>query len=91
MCCGAGGNRTPVHQAVTARATTIPDLEADATSPAGRMATGYPMTRGPSFRPVSGLPHRQQSLLQSSSASGAGLRWIGPVRPRGSRCLSKPD
>ena len=35
---GAGGNRTPVHQAETARATTIPDFEADATSPAGRLS-----------------------------------------------------
>ena len=34
---GAGGNRTPVHQARTARATTIPAFGADATPPPGRL------------------------------------------------------
>jgi hypothetical protein len=34
---GAGGNRTPVHQLVNEPATTIPDSEADAASPAGRL------------------------------------------------------
>ena len=34
---GAGGNRTPVHQLVYEPATTIPDIETDAVSPAGRM------------------------------------------------------
>ena len=37
--CGAGGNRTPVHQAMSARATTIPDFETDAISPTGRPTT----------------------------------------------------
>jgi len=36
--CGAGENRTPVHQALNARATTIPDFLPDAGSPAGRLA-----------------------------------------------------
>ena len=36
--CGAGENRTPVHQALNARATTIPDCLPDAGSPAGRLA-----------------------------------------------------
>jgi len=34
---GAGGNRTPVHQAMSVRDTTIPDFETDAISPTGRM------------------------------------------------------
>ena len=32
-----GGNRTPVHQAMSVRDTTIPDFETDAISPTGRM------------------------------------------------------
>ena len=36
---GAGGNRTPVRQAVTVRATTIPEFEADAASPPGRLTS----------------------------------------------------
>ena len=36
---GAGENRTPVHQALHVRATTIPDSSSDAEAPAGRMAT----------------------------------------------------
>src|SRR5262245_51600517 len=43
---------------------------------------------GSSFRTVSGLPRRQPAFRRSSSASVAGLRWIGPVRPCGSRWLS---
>ncbi len=35
---GAGGNRTPVHQALNARATTIPDSLPNAGRPAGRLA-----------------------------------------------------
>ena len=87
MCCGAGGNRTPVHQAMSARDTTIPDFEADATSSAGRMTFGYPMVSESSFRPVIGLSRRQQSFPLSPFASVAGLRWIGPVRHFWSRCL----
>ena len=37
--CGAGGNRTPVHQAVTARATTIPECGAHAAPPPGRLTS----------------------------------------------------
>ena len=36
---GAGGNRTPVHQAVTARATTIPECGAHAAPPPGRLTS----------------------------------------------------
>ena len=41
---GAGGNRTPVHQATNVRATTIPDSLANAARPAGRLtvASGGP-------------------------------------------------
>jgi len=39
---GAGGNRTPVHQSVGGTATTIPDLEPDASSLAGQL----PITSG---------------------------------------------
>ena len=41
---GAGGNRTPVHQAMSVRDTTIPDFETDAISPTGRM---FPIARKP--------------------------------------------
>jgi hypothetical protein len=34
---GAGGNRTPVHQAENARATTIPDFETDEIPKSGRL------------------------------------------------------
>ena len=68
---GAGGNRTPVHQPVDEPATTVPDFEAIAASPAGRLVT--PRTR-PSptpglslgsavFPAVSGLSHRHPPLL----------------------------
>jgi hypothetical protein len=64
---GAGGNRTPVHQAETVRATTVPDLEADATSPAGRLTTSGPRLVFPgsqwSFHTVSGLSRRHPPLL----------------------------
>ena len=40
---------------------------------------------GSSFRTVSSLSGRQPAFRLSSSASVAGLRWIGPVRPCGSR------
>ena len=39
---GAGGNRTPVHQAMSVRDTTIPDFETDAISPTGRI---FPIAR----------------------------------------------
>ena len=41
---GAGGNRTPVHQAMSVRDTTIPDFETDAISPTGRI---FPIARKP--------------------------------------------
>ena len=56
---GAGGNRTPVHQPVDEPATTVPDFEAVAASPAGRLVTSlrgghrrlvFPWCQ-PSFRP----------------------------------------
>ena len=84
---GAGGNRTPVHQALYVRATTIPDLHPEAGRPAGQLAIGCPVARESSFRIVIGLSRRQQSFPLSSPASGARLRWIGPVRHFWSRCL----
>src|SRR5262249_22217669 len=36
---GAGGNRTPVHQAETARATTIPECGAHVAPPPGRLTS----------------------------------------------------
>ena len=54
---GAGGNRTPVHQPVDEPATTVPDFEAVAASPAGRLVASsghqrlvFPWSQ-PSFRP----------------------------------------
>ena len=38
-----------------------------------------------SFPDASGLSRRQQSFLPSPSASVAGLQWIGPACPHGSR------
>ena len=66
--CGAGGNRTPVHQAENARATTIPDFEADATSPAGRLSrlpetTTRLSVRSAVFHAVSGLSNCHPPLL----------------------------
>jgi hypothetical protein len=84
--CGAGENRTPVHQALNARATTIPDSLPDAGRPAGRLAVDHSAAHESSFRIVIGLSRRQQSFQLSSPASVAGLRWIGPVRHRWSRC-----
>ena len=37
-----GGNRTPVHQAMSVRDTTIPDFETDGISPTGRI---FPIAR----------------------------------------------
>src|SRR6478609_11346845 len=88
---GAGGNRTPVHRPMEARATTIPGTGTDAVPPAGRLADGYPAALAPSLRSVSRLCGGQLTFERSSPASVAGLRWIGPVRHCWSRCLSKPD
>ncbi len=65
---GAGGNRTPVHQAENARATTIPDFETDAISPAGRLprlpeATTRLSVRSAVFHAVSGLSNCHSPLL----------------------------
>ena len=46
--CGAGGNRTPVHQAPNARATTIPVSQADAAWPPGRLTSRGPRLVFPS-------------------------------------------
>ena len=58
---GAGGNRTPVHQPVNERATTIPDIGTDAVPPAGRLsARGGPRAVFPtcqrSFSPSAVFP-----------------------------------
>ena len=65
------GNRTPVHQPMNEPATTIPDFEADAASPAGRLVViryRWPPTPGLSlesavFPAVSVLSHRHPPLL----------------------------
>ena len=57
--CGAGGNRTPVHQATNVRATTIPDSLADAARPAGRLTVA-------SGGPRSDFAECQQTFLQSA-------------------------
>ena len=59
--CGAGGNRTPVHQAASARATTIPVISPDAGAPAGRLAV---TSGGGGPRIVFPIGH--QSLLTSA-------------------------
>src|SRR5687767_1833414 len=56
---GAGGNRTLVRRAVTARATTIPGSRLYGCRTAG--SEGLSPTAG-SFPDVSGLSHRQRSL-----------------------------
>jgi hypothetical protein len=68
--CGAGGNRTPVHQALTVRATTVPDIFPDAGRPAGQLGRrlpGGPRTvfpaRHSSFRTSADLCRRHPSLL----------------------------
>src|SRR5262249_43383987 len=58
------------------------------TAPRRRVGWPHEEALGSSFRAVSGLSRRQPSFRPSSSASVAGLREIGPVRPCGSRCLS---
>ena len=87
---GAAGNRTRVHQPVGGPATTIPDIEGVAPSPAGRMTTTPrdEVVRARSFPGVSRLSGRQWSFPPSSPASVAGLRVTGPVRHCCSRCLS---
>ena len=83
---GAGGNRTPVRHAVTVRATTIPELPACGSRPAG---SGGP--RGPtagSFPGASGLSRRQRSVPAVTNTSVAGLCWSGPACHCWSRCLS---
>ena len=55
--CGAGGNRTPVHQPVNEPATTIPGIASDAETPTGRLSA-----RG---GPRSVFPESQRSFLPS--------------------------
>lgn len=71
---GAGGNRTPVHQVLNVRATTIPNFGADATPSVGRMSSTYVEHSGSSLRPVNRLSCGQLSFQLSSTASVAGLR-----------------
>ena len=56
---GAGGNRTPVHQAVNVRDTTIPDSLANAARPAGRLISA-------SEDPRSVFAECQQTFLRSA-------------------------
>ena len=56
---GAGGNRTPVHQAMNVRDTTIPDSLANAARPAGRLTVA-------SGGPRSVFAECQQTFLQSA-------------------------
>ena len=66
---GAGGNRTPVHQAVTDPATTIPDFAADASLTGGSAdrhewrSTDRLSELSAVFPAVSGLSRRHPSLL----------------------------
>ena len=63
---GAGGNRTPVHQALNDRDTTIPDFRTDAVLPAGRLArrpSAQLSERSAVFHAVSGLSRRHPPLL----------------------------
>jgi hypothetical protein len=86
--CGAGGNRTPVHQVMNDPDTTIPALSlTQRRRRVGSTITYSVVVRESSFRIVSSLSCRQRSFSPSSSASVAGLRWIGPVRHFCSRCL----
>ena len=57
--CGAGGNRTPVHQAMNVRDTAIPDSLANAARPAGRLTVA-------SGGPRSVFAECQQTFLQSA-------------------------
>ena len=56
---GAGGNRTPVHQAMNVRDTAIPDSLANAARPAGRLTVA-------SGGPRSVFAECQQTFLQSA-------------------------
>jgi hypothetical protein len=68
---GAGGNRTPVHQALFTSDTTIPVLVLTQ----HHRRVGYLLRdRVLSFQHVSALSHRQLSFSPSSTASVAGLR-----------------
>ena len=67
---GAGGNRTLVRQAVTARATTIPESESLRLT---HRRVGWLAPSASSFREVSVLSHRQWSFPPSIPTSVAGL------------------
>lgn len=56
--CGAGGNRTPVHQPVNVLATTIPGIVSDAETPTGRLPD--------QARPRSVFPESQRSFSPSA-------------------------
>jgi hypothetical protein len=63
---GAGGNRTPVHQAMSARATTIPEVWPNGSHLPGQLTLRSPprlSSKPADFPAVSGLPHRHRLLL----------------------------
>ena len=65
------GNRTPVHQPLSDRDTTIPAVVLTQ----HRRRVDYPLRdRGTTFRAVIGLSRRHQSFPMSFPASVAGLR-----------------
>ena len=68
---GAGWNRTPVHQPVIARDTTIPAV---VLTQHRRRVDCLLRGRGTTFRAVIGLSRRQRSFSLSFPASVAGLR-----------------
>ena len=71
---GAGGNRTPVHQASSASATTIPGSGAHATPSAGRLPRGAAcrLSGKPAVFPaVSGLSLRHPPLLLTGCGGSA--------------------
>jgi hypothetical protein len=71
LCSGAGGNRTPVHQPLSDRDTTIPAVVLTQ----HHRRVDYPLRdRGTTFRAVIGLSRRHQSFPMSFPASVAGLR-----------------
>jgi hypothetical protein len=63
---GAGGNRTPVHQAMSARATTIPEVWPNGSHLPGQLTLRSPprlSSKPADFPAVSGLSHRHRLLL----------------------------
>jgi len=71
---------------VTVRVTTVPEILACGSHPAGSVGPESPAAR--SFPKVSGLSRRQRSVPAVSNASVAGLRWTDPACRHRSQWLS---